>query len=284
MYYLCFAPEKTISFLSAGRFVSHHAQAHPKRKLESAVLLLGYSGECALAQDGREYVLKRGCFQLLFPHTLHYGTKPTTLDQSHFWCHFLLPEGFYIKEAESIGALNEEGACVIPEFIRLRNYEKYFVLFSQMINEAEKGEAPDPAICNCYIKILLFSLSRQCREYAGKDLKNNAVTERGKEWIRAHASERISASDVATAIGYNADYLSQLIKADTGMSLCRYINNIRLEQAKSLLINSNLCVSEIAYKVGFADEKYFMKLFLRKEAVTPSQYRNFCYRTHINNK
>ena len=93
MFYICFDSNQTISFLSAGRFVSHNTHAHPKRKLESAVLLLGYSGECALAQDGREYVLKKGAFQVLFPHTLHYGTKPTTQNQSHFLVSFSVAGG-----------------------------------------------------------------------------------------------------------------------------------------------------------------------------------------------
>ena len=284
MYYICFDPDSVISFLSAGRFVSHNAQAHPKRKLESAVLLLGYSGECALAQDGREYLLKKGTAQILFPQTLHYGTKPTTPDQSHFWCHFLLPEGFFIKEADSIDGLNADGLCVLPEFSRIHNSEKLFVLFSQMIDEAKKIKRQDTAICDCYLKILLLSLARQHRESEQQSAKNNAVTQRIKEWVRLHACERITVRDVAAALTYNPDYLTQLIKADTGLTLCGYINDIRLDMAKNLLLNSNLYVSEIAYQVGFSDEKYFMKLFLRKENVTPSQYRNACFRTHINNK
>jgi len=284
MFYICFDPNKTISFLSAGRFISHNTHAHPKRKLESAVLLLGYSGECALAQDGREYVLKKGAFQILFPHTLHYGTKPTTQNQSHFWCHFLLPEGFAVKEAESVEELTQEGLCVIPEYIQLRNCEKFLVLFSQMIDEAEKQKAPDTAICDCYIKILLLSLARQCRGCTSTATKSNAMTERIKEWVRLHACEGITVRDVAAAFTYNPDYLTQLIKADTGMTLCGYINNVRLAMAKDLLLNSNLYIAQIAYKVGFSDEKYFIKLFQRKENVTPTQYRNSYSRTHINNK
>ena len=153
-----------------------------------------------------------------------------------------------------------------------------------MIDEAEKQKALDTAICDCYIKILLLSLAQQCKEHTSKDIKSKAMTERIKEWIRLHACEGITVRDVAAAFTYNPDYLTQLIKADTGMTLCGYINNIRLAMAKDLLLNSNLNIAQIAYKVGFSDEKYFLKLFRRKENVTPTQYRNSYSRTHINNK
>lgn len=281
MYYLCFDSNKPISFVSAGRFVAQHTQPHPRRKLESAVLLLGYSGECALAQDGREYVLKKGAFQVLFPHTLHYGTQPITQDQSHFWCHFLLPEGFFIKEAESIKEVTQAGLCVLPEFVQLCDCEKFFVLFSQMMDEAERQKESVTAICDCYIKILLLSLEQQCRE---DTVKNKALTERVKEWVRLHACEGIAVRDVAAVFMYNPDYLTQLIKADIGMTLCGYINHIRISRAKDLLLNSNLNVGQIAYQVGFSNEKYFLKLFQRKEKITPTQYRNSYARTHFNNQ
>ncbi len=284
MFYICFDPSASIPFLSAGRFVSHHPHPHPKRRLESAVLLLGYSGKCAIAQDDREYTLERGTFMLLFPDTLHYGTRPTTNDQSHFWCHFLLPEGFVIREADSAEELNRDGLLVLPEFSRIRSSEKLFVLFSQMIDEAEARRREAAVICEHYIKILLLSLADQCRESTMQPAAGSSVTEKVKEWVRLHACEGIRVCDAASAFTYNPDYLSRLIKADTGMTLCAYINAVRLEMAKNLLLNSNLYVSQIAYHVGFADEKYFMKLFLKAENVTPSQYRKSCRKIHINNK
>ena len=282
MHYICFDCNKNISFLSAGRFVSHNSQPHPKRNLDSAVLLLGYIGECALSQNGREYILKKGTVQFLFPQTTHCGTASTSKGQSHFWCHFKLPEGFFIKEADSPTELEQEGLCVFPEFSKIDNCEKFFVLFSQMIDEAEKmydGNKSKKIICDSYIKILLLSLAIQCRE---NSLGVNPKVAKLKEWLRIHACDGISAHDAAIALNYNADYLTQILKSDTGMTLCAYLNDIRLKEAKKLLLNSNRTIAEIAYEVGFSDEKYFMKLFRRKENVTPSQYRNAHFRIHLN--
>lgn len=285
MHYVCFDYSKSVSFSSAGRFISHNSQAHPKRILNNFVLLLGYNGECNLAQDGREYTLKKGTFQILFPDTLHYGTKPTSKDQSHFWCHFYLPEGFYIKDTDNPKELEKNGFCILPEFSQINNCEKFFVLFSQMIDEAEKmyeGNESGKLICDSYLKILLLSLNVQCREISFNASRKRAATAKLKEWLRIHACDGITASAAASALNYNPDYLTQILKADTGMTLCEYLNDVRLREAKKLLLNSNKTVSEIAYEVGFLDEKYFMKFFKRKENVTPTQYRNAHFRIHLN--
>lgn len=285
MYYICFDSTKTVSFSSAGRSISKKGELHPKRTLDSAVLLVGYSGENPIAQEEREYVLKKGSFQLLFPDTLHYGTASPDEGQSHFWCHFYLPEGFFIKEADSVENFEDGILCVLPEYAEIGNCEKIYILFSQMIDEAQKmyeSNSSNSIICDSYIKIILLSLADQCADANSKSSGKRASVSKIKEWLRLHACDGITPAGAAKELQYNSDYLNQLIRADTGMTLCTYINHIRLEEAKRLLINSNKTVSEIAYEVGFSDEKYFMKVFRKRENVTPSQYRNAHFRLHLN--
>lgn len=286
MHYICFDNTKTVLFSSAGRSISKKGELHPSRNLDSAVLLLGYSGECPIAQEDREYILKKGSFQILFPKTLHYGTAATSENQSHFWCHFYLPDGFFIKEAASLNELDKNTLCILPEYSEIENCEKFFILFSQLIDEAEKmheyNKSTGGIICDSYIKILLLSLSEQCAEFYNKSKGKRAAIAKVKEWIRLHACDGMTPSKAAEILRYNPDYLNQIVKADTGMTLNAYLNYIRLEEAKKLLINSNKAVSEIAYETGFSDEKYFMKLFKKNENVTPTQYRNAHFRIHLN--
>jgi len=52
-----------------------------------------------------------------------------------------------------------------------------------------------------------------------------------------------------------------------------YINNFRLEQAKSMLQNPELTISEIAYKTGFSSPNYFSTVFKNKFGVSPNAFR-----------
>lgn len=281
MNYLCFNINDKLTFCSAGRFISKEPSVHPRRILDTAVLLFGYNGEYAISQDGNEYTLEKGTFRILFPGHEHYGTAPSQLGQSHFWCHFYLPPKYMITEDASTN--NDENACILPEFGKSDDHEKFFVLFGQLINEAERitDEKIRGVICDSYIKILLCSLISSSEE-AKTALRGRSEIAKIKEYLRCNACSGITAGDAANALGYNADHLCRLIKRDSGITLSSYLNKLRLNEAKNLLLNSNMKISQIAYACGFSDEKYFMKLFMRYENVTPTQYREAHFRVHYN--
>ncbi len=81
-------------------------------------------------------------------------------------------------------------------------------------------------------------------------------------------------------IGYFADkvhlssnYLSDLLKKETGKNAKDHINEQVVELAKNLLLNSNQTVSEIAYKLGFNYPHYFTRMFKLHTGQTPNDYR-----------
>lgn len=285
MNHICFDPDDKLTFCSAGRFISKTPSVHPRRTLDTAVLLFGYSGEYPIMQDGVEHILRKGCFRILFPGHEHYGTSQSSTGQSHFWCHFYLPESYRLLSDTEICDINTS-LCIIPEYATPADSEKYYVLFSQMIDEAEK--LPDDskisnAVCDAYIKIILCGLAKSVvSSVSDIPNKRKAETEKIKEYLRCHACAGLTASDAAKQLGYNSDHLCRIIKKDSGMTLTAYLNRLRLSEAKNLLLNTSFKVSDIAHLCGFADEKYFMKLFSGHENVTPTEYRETHCRVHYN--
>lgn len=279
MRYLCFDSKSEFDFLTAGRFVAVEDYVHQKRCLKDAVLLLGFSGECHIAQDGIETVIKKGDFRILFPNTTHYGTKPNKSSQSHFWCHFYLPENYIIADKTLAETYRQNGYVVIPEYASIRDFSKFFVLFSQLIDSAE-NDVFNLAICNSYLKILLCMLADN--DYAQKNEKAKKVIFKLKEWMEFEKFKNTSVSAAAKALGYNANYLSRVVKEEVGLTPIEFINQTRVKKAKNMLVNSNMKLSGIAYECGFTDEKYFLKVFKKYENITPSQYRNAFFRKNVN--
>jgi AraC-like DNA-binding protein len=68
-------------------------------------------------------------------------------------------------------------------------------------------------------------------------------------------------------------YLSDLLRNLTGMNTQQHIHMHLVEQAKRLLLTTNLSVNEIAYSLGFEYPQYFNRLFKRKTGQTPLQFR-----------
>ena len=79
---------------------------------------------------------------------------------------------------------------------------------------------------------------------------------------------------LAENVNLSANYLSDLLKKETGMNAQDHIHYYLIEEAKNILLNSSSSVSEIAYSLGFEYPQYFSKLFKQKTGQTPIEYRN----------
>lgn len=80
--------------------------------------------------------------------------------------------------------------------------------------------------------------------------------------------------DLARDLNISRVQLYRKVKAILGISVSDHINNIRLDKAKELLIQSNKSISEIAYAVGYSSPNYFSTIFKNKFGVTPKEFKN----------
>ena len=109
-------------------------------------------------------------------------------------------------------------------------------------------------------------------EIAGKEEKignheektDNYLVNRAVEYINEHYNENITLGDVAEKVDISASYLSSLFSVNMNCCFVDYLNEVRIEHACSYLQQNRLKVYEIAFKVGYRDEKYFSKVFKKK--------------------
>lgn len=83
-----------------------------------------------------------------------------------------------------------------------------------------------------------------------------------------------SVQTCAKAMGYSADYLSDLLRKETGKNTREHIHCFLIERAKTRLLGSADSISEIAYSLGFEHPQHFSKLFRSKTGMSPRKYRN----------
>ncbi|MDY3918230.1 MAG: AraC family transcriptional regulator [Candidatus Limivivens sp.] len=92
-------------------------------------------------------------------------------------------------------------------------------------------------------------------------------------YIREHYGEQISLEDVAEAGNVSGNYLGRLFKEEMGVGFHDYLTQVRLEESEKLLAKTNLTIKEIAFQVGYLDEKYYSKLFKKVTGIKPTEYR-----------
>ncbi|UJF33998.1 AraC family transcriptional regulator [Paenibacillus hexagrammi] len=94
-----------------------------------------------------------------------------------------------------------------------------------------------------------------------------------RDYLERHYCEPFMIRDLAAQFYLNAEYVARLFKHKFGIGIKEFVTALRIRHAKLLMGNSFLKIADIAEKVGFADEKYFSKVFKKETGMTPQQYR-----------
>lgn len=106
-----------------------------------------------------------------------------------------------------------------------------------------------------------------------KDKKEDKELKDIETYILNNLNNDVSLSSVAKHFYYNPSYFSRYFKNLSGVKYKDYLINLQLTQAKSLLINTNLFIQEIANRCGFKSFTNFLLVFKKHENMTPSEYR-----------
>lgn len=101
-----------------------------------------------------------------------------------------------------------------------------------------------------------------------------STLKKAKRYIEEHLTEDLNRQQVAEAVHVNADYLSRILKEDTGRSLSEYIKYRRILEAQKWLDYSEMSVTQVAESAGFKNTAYFSTAFKQVTGFTPLDYRN----------
>lgn len=92
--------------------------------------------------------------------------------------------------------------------------------------------------------------------------------------INTHFTDpSLSIADMVRTISTSYSHARRLFRKRTGRSIKRYLLHKRLERAGSLLADFNISIREVAHRVGYEDEYYFMRLFRKEIGVSPGRFR-----------
>jgi AraC-like DNA-binding protein len=114
-----------------------------------------------------------------------------------------------------------------------------------------------------------------------RDNAESPLIAKAKAFIREHHTEPLRLGQVAQFVNTSPHYFCKLFKKCAGLNFTDYLCRIRVERSKSLLLNPNLRVGEIAYEVGFGSLTHFNRVFRNALGQCPTRYRSqFRQRQH----
>lgn len=208
--------------------------------------------------ESKKYELSEGEAILIFPNQLH----------------------------EFVGDGSGEYLCVIfsASFV-----EAYSSVFSSSVPVDNKILSPDYHIGKVseileseghkkrlFLKAAFYSLCAdfdENAEYEPKKNNNHSLIAKIFDFVEKNYKGDCSLSALATHSGYHYVYLSRCFKECVGISFVEYVLAYRINEAKRLLLETNLSVLNIAYESGFDSLRSFNRAFKQQSGVTPTEYR-----------
>jgi two-component system response regulator YesN len=183
-------------------------------------------------------------------------------------------------------AKHMEQIKLIPE-IALAHFDSVMASVIQILSERTDESSKAVALYSKYRtfqnKLRLHDLSRFtkdfclfCNELMLKRQKSDKsdIVEKAARYVEENYMEPLKIIDIADRFYVNPAYLGQQFIRKKGCSLNYYINKVRMEKAKELLLSTDLKIYEIAREIGFDDPNYFSSKFFECYNQTPSDFRS----------
>ena len=106
-----------------------------------------------------------------------------------------------------------------------------------------------------------------------QDVKHIDVIYKSIEYIRRNYMKKVTLDDVAENVSLSPSYFSRIFKQETKTSFNSYLNNVRIEMSKKLLLDEDIPLVDIAVLAGFENQSYYSRVFKQITGLSPRQFR-----------
>ncbi|MCA0758492.1 AraC family transcriptional regulator [Paenibacillus sp. N4] len=284
-------------------FVSYkNPWLHFKRNLNEYVLYFVRSGELHLKEEDRRYVLKKGDWLILEPNMTHEGTEKHACD--YYYIHFEHPDVVSMKGEDTLALAQyymtvhdqspyhenkplppHEGlhlySCCIPKACAVTEqgrYRKMLHDMNEMLQQYKRRHFNRSLTALKFTEVLI-GLSRDTfmdELQRGERFRSKAIVKVNAllDHIHQNYQHKITGADIERLFECSYDYLNREFKKVTGQPISRYMNAVRIGQAKELIGTTSLGMGEIGYLTGLNDPYHFSKLFKKHTGMSPTEYFN----------
>jgi len=227
----------------------------------NGVFTFGNSKQSCLITEGKMFFLTPGVWHTYKPlensgwNEYWIGFKGEIIEK-------IVKEGFFLNKNPvfNIG-MNEEIIDLYYKAIEIANEERSG--FQQ-------------ALTGIVLNILgLMYYRNKTRAFEDEELINKI--NKAKVIMRENIYKNITAETISKNLGISYSGFRRAFKELTGTSPSKYMLELKLNEAKLLLYNSNLPIKEISYSLNFENPDYFTIFFKKRTGKTPTEYRIFSF-------
>ena len=263
---------------------------HENRCLENVFdLLLVTKGELYMRVGKYDVTVKERQYLMLPPGIRHGGYRYCIEPTEFYWLHFCSEGRFSISSDDRpdvrVQASKSKFYRRDPFLITTSVYgnldlhayvtaRQYMQILSQVkVSRATHRKTYSTGIVPIEQQSTFFELLDLLSRNRQHSATSNNLASHISEYLRHNISRPVSMNELSTEFSYSANYISRVVKQQYGMPPVRLSLEIRLDQAKRILEESQCSIKEVAKKTGFQSNTYFSRQFKKYTGMTPKEYQ-----------
>lgn len=137
----------------------------------------------------------------------------------------------------------------------------------------EQRRSKDQFLLRAMIQQVLFELNEVLFDVSEASVLNDPLVEKIIRVLKGHLREPLCLDDIATEVDYSKEYMCQVFKKKTGMSIMKKMQELRIQKACEYLKSESSSVTEIAHRLNFSSSQHLNKVFKEWKGCTPLQMR-----------
>lgn len=247
---------------------------------------LKVGNECGIKYGRQIYDFQEGSMMFLAPHqAVMPVTAPGDMDmEGDSWVLLFHPD--LIRQSTLATKIKEYRFFSYESHEALHLSQKERLLANRLVHQIKDEYSQhlddfSQELITSHLELLLNYCKRfYGRQFVSRSSAHKDIVVRFEAFLRDYFDADDlehrglpTVQDCAKVMGYSPNYLSDLLKKETGQSTREHIHSHAIERAKDLLLGTEDTIGQISYALGFAYPQHFSKLFKNKTGISPAQYR-----------
>ncbi|GGD84313.1 helix-turn-helix domain-containing protein [Paenibacillus nasutitermitis] len=271
-------------FMTVGHSVWKPGDCHFERTFQVYDMLIVTRGTMYMAEDGEPYAIEAGGMLVLEAGRTHAGYRACEEDTEIYWLHFVhrgpalrvkadhIPWSSIRSRNTDMDTEPAEHYMFIPKFASGLDLAPLIPTLQAMLDLHRSLQLFGALQLHSYLARLFTQLQSivAAEQQPSKSLQ---ISREAEKFLRRSMEQPFSSGALEAALSYHFDYITRCLKKHTGMSPMKYLQYMRIEEAKKLLVQTRDSVPVIAGKVGIPDYNYFIRVFRRQAGQAPGAYR-----------
>lgn len=183
-----------------------------------------------------------------------------------YWCHF----------TATLGNVNLFQVLDLPLIIDVKDKSLIDKLFRKLIYYYKSNHLTAVLRAKSILmELICYFIENNNTDEIHLNLSSSSIIKINKvlTYIEENLSKDITVKELANLVHFHPNYFISFFRRALGSSPIHYINHLRIEKAKQMLISTDNSISEIAYAVGL-ELYYFSRIFKRFTGFSPTEFRN----------